>query len=378
MSLPKVTVQEMPLIMYDRSRVLADWRCKRSRFHGYEAGGTGYSSEFTNLPLYLGTAVHDGLAAIARGVEIDAIASAAASQIREALSAEATVAEGEEFAEEQAALVEGLLRGFYRHSWPRLRAEYPEIVMIEEELTYNHDGLVFMSKPDLVVRDKEGCLWYVEYKTTASSKDQWANSWSTAVQLHSSIRAVEEKLGESVTGVVVQGLYKGYVAYGKQTSPFCYAYYKAGDPPFTKDEFSYSYRAGLKKFPVWRKSGGVKQWVDGMPEQLLAEQFPQVPPIFINNDLIDAFFRQRAERELEIAIAARAINGPHISPEMKEQVLDTSFPQSFESCSPSFGSGCQFKRLCFGSVSNPLEEGFSIRKPHHQPEIEKWEKEVTQ
>src|SRR5205814_10201562 len=149
-------------------------------------------------------------------------------------------------------------------------------------LELERDGMIFMSKPDLVLRHKEsGELWYVEYKTTSSKQDKWVNQWGTAVQLHSSIRAIEAALSEKVVGVIVQGLYKGYEAYGKQSSPFCYAYRRQGNPPFTKTETRYEYAPGFKRSPVWQLDGGVRAWVESMPEEVLTNQFPQSPPIYV-------------------------------------------------------------------------------------------------
>ena len=363
---------ETPLIYYSRSAVTTDWTCERKRWWAYEYDGKGLASDVTNLALYLGTCIHDGLAAIARGADIESIATAAATQMRDSLRANPTAQDGdaETFAQEQAALTEGLLRGFHRHVWPRLMREYPEIICVEKELTYPHDSLIFQAREDLILKDTQGQHWYFEFKTTKWSNDQWVNSWPTAVQLHSAVRAAEHTLGIPITGVIVQGLFKGYIAYGKQTSPFCYAYHKAGNPPFTKDDFIYEYKAGYRKYPVWLREGGVKRWVDEMPEHILAAQYPQVPPIFINDDLVDAFFRQRAEREMEIAVASRALNDPEVSDVVKQQVLDVSFPQHFEACQPGWGSGCEFKRLCFGKVEEPLKAGFSYRVNHHHIEAD--------
>lgn len=375
-----------PVILYDRSRVTTDWRCPRSRLLAYEWDGKGLASENIALELFTGTMLHDGLAAIAADVSIDAIADAARKQMKESLiessGAEGSaLADAEVWANEQAALTEGLLRGFYKHVWPQLRERFPTLEAVEKELIYKHQSehfggkrdLSFMSKPDLLPRDREGGLWYVEYKSTGSNKDTWTNSWSTAVQLHSAVRAVEAVYGEKVVGVLVQGLYKGYVNYGKQTSPFCYAYFRAGNPPFTKDAWSYGYAAGYKKFPVWVMDGGVRAWVDAMPSDILAEQFPQVPTIFVNDDLVDAFFRQRAERESEIAMAAKALRQPDLDADTRQKVLDMSFPQRFDQCRPSFGKACQFNQLCHGAPGrDPLEHGFVYRTPHHQPEVDAW------
>lgn len=322
----------------------------------------------------MGTTLHDGLSAIAGmslkegGVDIDLIATTARKQMFDSLL-EATSGEFKEveFAYEQSTLVEGLLRGFFKHSWPRLMEQYPTILYIEQEMEFRHDGLVFMSKPDLVVEDKEGNVVYVEYKSTSSKKEGWVNSWATAVQLHSTIKAIKATTGRDVGVVKVQGLYKGYESYGKQSSPFCYAYRRNGNPPFTKEEVRYEYAAGFKRYPTWEMAGGVKQWVEAMPENVLGDQFPEVPPIFIKEDLVDAFFRQRAVREREIDLAKELMKW---NPEAKEEILNTAFPQRFDQCHPYFGKPCTYLRICHGGVQDHLKEGYEYRIPHHTLEVE--------
>lgn len=369
-----------PLKIYDRSRVVTDWNCRRQRFYAYEYEGKGLTSAGMHLELYLGTVLHDALSGIAQGVCIDDLATAAKQQLSDAIISNGAVEPGIElFAAEQCALTEGLIRGFHRHVWPALIEQYPNVVAVEQEMAFRHDiegqldpngDFLFMSKPDLILEDKEGNLFYIEYKSTSSNKDAWVNSWQDAVQLHSTCRAVEATLGRPVTAVVVQGLYKGYSAYNKQNSPFCYSYHRPGVPPFNKAEFRYDYMGGFKKYPTWMMPNGVKGWVEGMSDQLLAEQFPRTPPIFINESLIDAFFRQRAEREMEIHAARE---GTRNNPQLTPMLLDMSFPQSFDKCRPSFGKGCQFRGICHGSgVPDQIGPGerYDWRKPHHDPEVE--------
>jgi hypothetical protein len=361
-------METKPLILYSRSAVTTDWTCKRKRYWNYEYSGRGLSPATTALPLYFGILIHDGMAAIAAGIDIDEICEAAIKQFRgHLLEGVDDDFESHTFAEEQCALGEGLLRGFYRLHWPRLMEEY-EIIFCEQELTYEHDGLTFMAKPDLILRQKEtGDLVYLEFKTTSSIKDQWMTSWQTAVQLHSTVRAVEAKLGEKVERVIVQGLYKSYVSqYNRQESIFCYGYHKPGTPPFNKEQWQYVYAAGFKKSPIWKREGGVKRWVEEMPINLLSQQLPQTPPIFVNNDLVDAFFRQCAVRERDIRDARNAII--EAGAEDSQGMLDTYFPQNFEACSPGWGTGCQYKKLCHGNLNDPLKAGFTMRYSHHQME----------
>jgi hypothetical protein len=377
------------MILHDRSRCVADWRCPRLRFLQYELDGRGIVPDHTALELYLGQAIHDGLAAIAgqqemaKGtigeVDINTIASTAFTQVHDQLltaSAGEDSQKSNDFANEQGTLVEGLLRGFYKHAWPRLMEQYPEIVMIEQECQYKHDGMIFMSRPDLVVADQEGCNFYIEYKSTSSKREEWINSWATAVQLHSSIKAIEETLDKPVTGVIVQGLYKGYVSYGKQNSPLCYAYHRSGNPPFTQDQTLYEYKAGFKRVPTWLMEGGVKKWIDGMPENILADQFPQTPLLYLKEDLINAFFAQRADRERQIDLALQML-AMEEDEDVKAAILNTAFDQHYDQCTPSFGRPCQYKRICFGQVTEPLKEGWAYREPHHMLELDTQEQELV-
>src|ERR1700676_1978535 len=104
------------LRLYSKSGVQLDWTCPRKHYWGYEYGGRGITSGNTFLELYLGQCLHDGLAAVAKGVDIDSIAAAAKEQMIQSLMSGGTgVQEEFDFANEQAALVEGLLRGFYKH-----------------------------------------------------------------------------------------------------------------------------------------------------------------------------------------------------------------------------------------------------------------------
>ena len=366
--------------LVDRTRTVQDWKCPRARYWGYEYEGRGLAKSSTSLALFTGIVLHDALAAIAtftkEGAEvpIDDIASLAFAQLKDELlkeSAGVIDKESLDFANEQGTLIEGMIRGFYKHVWPRLMEKTRSIVSIEQEMEFNLDpsghggGFVFMAKPDLILEDFEGELSYIEYKSTSWKKDSWINSWETAVQVHSSIKATEATLGKAPSTVQIVGIYKGYESYGKQSSPFCYAYKKSGNPPFTQDQVQYEYKAGFKRFATWEMQGGVKSWVESMPENILANQFPMPAPIFVNDDLVEKFFKQRLIRERIIAEATT--NGEYDDPITG---IDAVFPQHFDQCQPSIGYSCDFKKLCHGFVANPLDEGFELRTPHHQRELE--------
>jgi PD-(D/E)XK nuclease superfamily len=354
----------------DRSRTTTDWRCPRARYWGYEHGRWGIKPESTSLALSTGTIIHDALAAIAtytrdgEEVPIDTLGNLVFQQMELLLTPEDIVStEAVAFAKEQASLAEGMIRGFYKYVWPRLLGQFPKIVAVEQEVEYTlDDSTIFMAKPDLLVEDHAGDLIYIEYKSTSSKQDKWINSWDTAVQLHSSIKAVEETLGRAPSYVQIVGLYKGYESYGKQNSPFCYAYLKKGNPPFTQDTIAYEFRSGLRRYPTWELSGGVKKWVEDMPDEVLGSQFPMTAPIMVNETLVETFFTQLRKREAVIAGGGD---------------IDEIFPQRFDQCVPSFGFPCEFRKLCHGGITNPLEAGFTLREPHHKREMEALREETV-
>jgi hypothetical protein len=301
-------------------------------------------------------------------ISIDELASTAFNQMYEALvqaPSKGTDEDRDTYAKEQATLVEGLIRGYHKHVWPKLLVKYPTIVGVEQEATYvMADGIEFIARPDLLMADAQGGIHYIEFKSTSSKKPEWVNSWDTAVQLHSSVKAVEATTGILPEDVTIVGFYKGYVSYGRQNSPFAYGYKRSGNPPFTQDQIQYDYKAGFKKFEVWSMEGGCKAWIDSMPESVLADQFPMTAPIYINEDLINGFFDQRTRREQDIQYAVESMD----TVEPKDVLLAKYFPQRFDACAPAWGYGCEFKKLCFGFVQDPTSEGFTLRIPHMEAE----------
>lgn len=364
-------MSEVKPILFHRSAAVTDWACPMKRFWAYEFLGRGISPPETQYELYLGTLIHDGIAGFTHNIPIDEIVDAGVRQLRsKLLEGRELDADAQFLADEQCALAEGMLRGFYRLHWPRICEQYPEVVLCEQELTYDYelDGqpLRFLAKPDLVRRGPDG-LVYFEWKTTSSNKEEWIKQWETAVQLHSTCRAIEANLGEPVVSVIVQGFYKSYVSqYNRLESPFCYGYHKPANPPFEKAIWAHEYKYGLKKAPIWQREGGVKQWVDEMPVAILASQFPQTPPIFVNERLVEKFFRQQGLREMAIKSALK------LDPYNDHEAMDRLFPMHFETCN-AYNRPCPYKRLCHGAPVDPLSIGYTPRYSHHPLEQAQFE-----
>lgn len=332
--------------------------------------GIGIVPDTEAYELTFGTAIHTGIAEIGKGqlagdIDIDVIASAAATEISEFLKK----SHPDEYIHEQATLVEGLLRAFHKYLWPKLMELYPKILAIEQEMSYQYESTLFMAKPDMIVADKDGTVFYLEWKTTSSKREEWVTSWNTAIQLHATTRAIEASFGESIGAVQVIGLYKGYFAYNKLSSPLVYAFKKNGSPPFSREEISYEYKAGMRRTPVWEMDGGVKAWVASMPESILASQFLCTPPIFVRDEMVDSFFEQRYYREQEINLAKQMLANID-DEEAKANILAVAFPQRFDQCHPAYGRPCAYERICHGSVLEPLKAGFRLRESHHAIERE--------
>lgn len=353
--------------LYDRSRVTTDWRCKRRRYLNYEHNGTGITSGTAAYELFFGTVVHDALATIANFhirdgvVPITDICKAAYDQIHDTLLEQLG---NETYATEQGWLIRGLIAGFYQYRWPRLLELYPTVIVVEQEVLWEN----FMVKPDLIMQSAEGTLVYIEYKTTGSNNEKWINSWETNPQLHVYMKAIKESLKLDVDVAVVVPLYKGSNYKGIQNSPFCYGYMRPGQPPFYEADISYSYKAGYKKHPVYTLTDNWLEWVDNMSDDLLAEQFFVVPPVYLNETIANNFFRQAALREGEIDMALKLLR--ESPPEHSEGIMDAFFPQNMEACLPSFGSSCPYADICVHGASPDDPLIWQPRQPHHGPEIE--------
>lgn len=338
------------LWLTDRTRTTTDWLCRRKRYLNYHYLGRGIVTEAQAPELLFGSVIHEGLAAVATqhlgaGVDIDSIAEAARRQLSEG--------------SEASHLAEALLRAFHRHVWPRLMRTYPRIIAVEPELTYAlGDGTVFMSRPDLILENSDGEWTIIEFKTTGSKNENWITQWNTAIQLHSTMMAVESTLGKMPLSVVVIGLYKGSFNYGKLSTPLIYGYLRQGQPPLTKTQLSYEYQKGFLRTPVWQLSGGIKGWISSMPEGILGDQFPTTPPIFLREDMVEAFFRQLGVREHVIREALSSTD------QLSFAKLDTVFPQNFSECQ-AYGRPCEYLPICHGRVEDPLRAGFQLRTPHH-------------
>ena len=355
----------------DRSRTSTDWKCARKRYLQYDMRCEGMKdtdpggivSPTLIMPLYIGGLGHDVLQDYAEGVKLDTALGPRIATFYDDMKASAYE---DYFAHEQCYLVEGLLRGFIKHRWPRMMAGM-KIHSVEMETTIEiAEGIELMVKPDLILADHLGDLHYREFKSTSKNDQQWVDSWRQAPQLHIYAEALR-RCGVPVQTMVIEGMFKGWynrkLKRPRQESPFCYGYARNG-------HWSYIWKNGWYKTPLWPASDtgiSLQEWIDGMSKQQLGGQFITTPPILPNYELAEKWMRQRTLREEQILAAKGRL---HLEEE-REAILDEVFPQNLDHCEESWGDPCPYLKLCHGPQNvNPLTVGFQPRVSHHQPEIE--------
>lgn len=388
--------------MVDRSRYLAGLQqCQMYRYYQYHAAnGYGFTRKSTSLPLTTGISVHAGLAELLVAAKekaslptpaaVEAIVSkqvAAYNQLIKAKGFQATEdnAEVEHTRKEQAALISGLIWGWYRAMLPFILEQF-EIVDVEREEMLILDNIGLMSKPDWVGRRKaDGTLGIHDFKTAGIINDAYVQEYKHSVQMMVGTVAVEQRLKEPVTHYYIHGLLKGqrrseyntssreYDGPRRQQSFLCYVYEKTANPPLnTQDlqpKWKYKDEAGANrvlgsaysKKPLWEVTDA-KSWTESLQMSSLWEIFPVLGPYARQTWMVDKFLREfQAEEQRWIAKLHRLYED--------ESRLAEEIPRSWDCY--KYGSPCQYLPICYGEVQDPLGSGkYELRLPHHSPEVD--------
>lgn len=377
MSSPKT----YPLIYVDRSRIQAYLDCKRLRYLRYhypdpETGRRrGLQPVQKAKPLVNGSFIHKAIELHLTGTPLDdAIAYATGAYLLE-------VGKPAEACQEQLCLLEGLVRAWVRYRLPRLLEEY-EVVSVEEELEWRLDcQLIDMVKCDVLLRRRsDGLVFILEFKTTKRASYWWKRQWEHNTQVLANTQAIQEVLGETVGGMLIEGLVKGADGpdtaksspwYGQdiQHSPLCYIYKDEVDGEVV---YFTEYRRGAQKVAVWEEMTP-KEWVEMLTGDELEKLFCPVPPLKPRALDLQRWKRQTLAQELEVAgdlerIDAALEDGDD---ETAERLLDELFPKNDSACFRYFGHPCPMEPLCFTSEveRDPIGSGkYEWRVPHHEQE----------
>jgi hypothetical protein len=237
---------------------------------------------------------------------------------------------------------------------------------IEKELILDRTPLWVQVKPDRLLKEREGSLTkYMEYKTTISANQKWIDSWRYAIQIHTSMKAVQEESGQPLSYSTVTGLLKGYYSNAdhRLIHPYVWAYYNE-----SSKEWTHSYEQGRSAAwsprPVWEYGPGLVEWVQRLGPEVAHAQFPTTPPITLNERMLESWIKRRLVREQQIRMVKEIAL-------KNEEIRDIYFEARTNRCKPGFGDACPYLSLCWNADRgrNPLATGdFTKRIPHHDLE----------
>ena len=391
----------------DRSRILAAQRCPRERYLAYQHLGTGLQKKSKGLPLQFGSAFHEGAEVLLtpqvvpdNKVRIEIAVNTAKKFLRTQFEVAGVAFDGEtpddiqkamEYGqEEQMALAEGLLRGWWAYEGEQFLDTF-EVVEVEAEGRAKlSDDLVLMYRPDAVVREKAtGDHYIISWKTTSTFSSRNIKQAKVDMQSMSEVFGVVQARGISVEGVLYKIAVKGqrrkdnWDGLYKQSSHLIYGWKKLGNGGGDEAEWSWAYSwekedgggesrlgKGWRRVPIWRDyPGGVKQWITDLsanqifPRHIDALQaiFPQSLPVERRKDEVESWVRQTVEQENRIAENLIDLDETILG---FDEELDKRFPQHTHSCHSY--SGCSFIPVCWEGVKAEVGELYQIRVPNHE------------
>lgn len=359
--------------LVDRSRIQSYHDCKRLRYLKYHRDRTGLEKRSQSLALVNGSAIHQGLAQLLTGDEIDAVVARVCADYKAA-----TVDRDDLVVAEQVALLEGLLRAWNIVRKPTFLADY-DVVSVEQELAWPMgDAIVDMVRCDALLRRKtDQLLFILEFKTVSAAGDGWLSQWEHNSQMLANTKAIEDLYKEPLGGILIEGLIKGRRAmdrassspfYGQyiQQSPLCYGYRLGA-------VYELAWSRGATKVASWDEMP-VSRWLtDVMTPEDLAALFASVPPIRPTNRDLDRWHAQTLIQETnirrDIAILDEVLDVGN--PALLEHTLNARFPQNHNHCFRYYGYPCEFENLCFNAQveEDPIGSGlYQRRTPHHPTE----------
>lgn len=400
----------------DRSRSAAGHECRAKRFYQYHAFGTGIVPVGSSIPLATGIYVHAGIAELLKmAKETDKVpnrtsaldaANVAKLSYNYAVSEgfiEAREEECKAIAEEQSALIQALVLGFWRTSLPSILDEN-EVILVEQEmeLDFPFFDIKFMSRPDFVTRHRlTKAVAVRDLKTTSTFGDEWVRPWADSIQMMGQALAAEKLLGVPVEQYYMDAIIKGQRRHDynpdtgrydlgekKQNSHLIYAYRKEACPPMQphdlwepfykyvgKDGKKHTLGKGWEKSPVWKHSS-IESWVlDALNEGDVAQSFKQVGPFQVNRYKVEQWLRGLTAEEVlwkqNVQDQADLEKSSDWTSREFQDALDMRFPRSYV-CHP-YGAQCPYYRLCFKQEGweTPIDGGrYTERTPHHQAEEE--------
>jgi hypothetical protein len=279
----------------------------------------------------------------------------------------------------QAALAEGLVRGWVMVRLPRILEEYNIISVEEEHDVPLGDGLMLMSRADTVLeRKSDGELVAgPEFKTTGWISEDYIESWRYAAQTLSHGLDVETKYGRAPVGVMMEFLYKGMKKKGEDGS---YTYYSPLVRAYrmtdaVTGEVVYGFDSALGRKKGWEAfdafTMGSGEWIKQIPEEVLESLF-YTSMVYRSPKELEEWKMQVKLRQARIQKAVVTLQEEKPTEEAATEIMADVFPARLDQfCySNAYKKKCPYLAICYGQCDSPVESGmFQEREPHHAGEF---------
>jgi hypothetical protein len=353
----------VPLYLIDRSGAELDDHCGMAFWWNRKEGGKGLVPKAEAEPLRVGAEIHRDMEDLAKMPDLtDQSINTFINGILSLPGTELMVRAERESLYRRL----GWFTAWALYIEPRLRERY-ETVAVEQDLILDRTPLWVPVKPDRLLRDKQtGKLVYFEYKSCLSANQKWLLSWHFQVQLHSSLAAISEELGETVSFAQVVGLLKGKKSDSdhRLLHPYVWGWYNAKTQKWG-NRYEECRGAEWQPRPVWEYPGGIIAWVRGCGQDVAVSQFPFTAPVFFNERLLKSWTVRQLHRRKEVHEVEEQCR-------TDKEMRSVYFPVRTRQCRPAYGDACPYTRLCWNASANHNPSGdpdFEARQPHHEIEI---------
>lgn len=412
--------------VFDRSRLEEAAKCPRAYYWNYCFLGLGIR-KLRGMPewaLLTGTYVHEGVEWVLRGksgMEAAQLARdgyyAEVAPLLAELLAEADPVRSElvqrEF-DQQLDLVVALVYGWSLIGLPRYQQLYEPIgIEVEETLAFSVGAqeLRMLTRSDIISRLRtSGQVMLHNLKTVSTPDEKWRQQWPLDQQTLTERIATEDRLGEEVLGVVIEGLAKGSRSeypkgggFWQHGSPLVWAwadkpdgqqlpgegqgfysrYEWACDAPHLmgngrKCAGGKNHRLGPGVYKARVAAiypGGIPAWIDWLlanDRQVLEQQFLTLPAIGRSAYEIERWKRQVLPAELARQQAAERVNELFLQGDRQQafEQLDYSFPQHTGHGNCIRPWQCGYYDICH-AASDPFDDSvWAARVPNHPAEGE--------
>lgn len=387
----------------DRSRVLDFQACPRRRWLGYHShSGNGIQRIAKALPLVYGSAFHEGAEEMLKG-NIEGAVLRSQLYLSHVFEERGVAFDGEQpnnlavawqyGMEEQAAMAEAMLRGFWVYEGETFIRDFELIEVEKEGMAKLTEAMELLFRPDALVRERlSGDFYIVSWKTCATFSSKTTNQAKVDMQSISEVWGrlndpIAEKVG-MIEGVLYKFCTKGqrrkdnWDGIYKQGTHLIYGWRKLSG---VDEDWSWSYEfpneedpnrmsrlgKGWQKLPIWRDyKGGVKAWIEALGANeifprhtsALESAFPGALPVSRRGDEVESWKRQIVTQESRVQQRVRAV----VESGYDVEVLDREFPQHTARCHDY--SGCSMFDVCWTPAvkGDPLGSGlYKIREANH-------------